>query len=134
MQIFSEFNCFRPFLSSMGGIAPGLPNAVLSDKPLRFTDSPQHYATGTGSNVPTPNPRRKMSTASNDNTYSPEMQRIDRLPPVYMDSSSAFPDYGPPGYTLVPSDYYNRLQESVYNAPTDYKLVYIKIYIKDFYL
>nr|XP_033335125.1 mitogen-activated protein kinase kinase kinase 11-like isoform X7 [Megalopta genalis] len=60
---------YRPFLSNMGGIAPGLPPSVMPDKPLRFTDSPQHYASSTaGSNAPTPSPRRKSSSTSNEDT------------------------------------------------------------------
>lgn len=44
--------------------------SLANDKPLRFTDSPQHYAPNQaivlGSNVPTPSPRRKSSSTSND--------------------------------------------------------------------
>lgn len=53
----------------MGGIAPGLPPSVIPDKPLRFTDSPQHYASNTSSNAPTPSPRRKSSSTSNEDIY-----------------------------------------------------------------
>ncbi|XP_067011657.1 mitogen-activated protein kinase kinase kinase 11 [Anabrus simplex] len=52
---------YRPLLNSLGD---GLDGA----KPLRFTDSPQHYA------VPTPSPRRKSSSTSNEGsemTYPP---------------------------------------------------------------
>ncbi|KAJ8683822.1 hypothetical protein QAD02_019614 [Eretmocerus hayati] len=91
---------YRPFLSSMSGV-PGLAAAgqeLLSSsdaKPLRFTDSPQHYPSsnsgggGGGSNVPTPSPRRKNSLANcpSDEAYcSPEQMlhhRIERLPPAY---------------------------------------------------
>ncbi|XP_012281138.1 mitogen-activated protein kinase kinase kinase 11 [Orussus abietinus] len=113
---------YRPFLSNMGGIAPGLPPAVMPDKPLRFTDSPQHYASGTGSNAPTPSPRRKSSSTSNEEAYSPEMGRIDRLervPTIYMGNTTSFPDYGPPMYAVVPPEYY-RPPESAYFVHTDY--------------
>ncbi|KAK0163478.1 hypothetical protein PV327_007153 [Microctonus hyperodae] len=111
---------YRPFLSNMGGIAPGLPSNVI-DKPLRFTDSPQHYAGNTGSNIPTPSPRRKSSSASNDEVYSPEtgrLDRIERVPTIYLGNVAPYPDYGPPVYTMMPTDYY-RPPESGYFVPAD---------------
>ncbi|KAH0548412.1 mitogen-activated protein kinase kinase kinase 11-like isoform X1 [Cotesia glomerata] len=112
---------YRPFLSNMGGIAPGLPLNII-DKPLRFTDSPQHYAGNTGSNVPTPSPRRKSSSTSNEEAYSADnarMDRIERVPTIYMGNVPPYPDYGPPMYTMMPPEYY-RPPESSYFNPTDY--------------
>ncbi|KAL6431370.1 hypothetical protein ACFW04_007183 [Cataglyphis niger] len=104
---------YRPFLSNMGGIAPGLPSSAMpADKPLRFTDSPQHYTSSiSGSNAPTPSPRRKSSSStSNEDTYSHDTARVDprmeRVPTIYMGNIAPFPDYGPPVYSVVPSDYY----------------------------
>nr|XP_050854661.1 mitogen-activated protein kinase kinase kinase 11-like isoform X3 [Vespula vulgaris] len=97
---------YRPFLSNMGGIAPGLPPSVIPDKPLRFTDSPQHYVSSSGSNAPTPSPRRKSSSTSNEDTYPPDtgrVERIERGPTIYMGNVAPFPDYGPPVYAVVPS-------------------------------
>ncbi|XP_076671235.1 mitogen-activated protein kinase kinase kinase 11 isoform X1 [Andrena cerasifolii] len=113
---------YRPFLSNMGGIAPGLPPSVMPDKPLRFTDSPQHYASSTGSNAPTPSPRRKNSSTSNEDVYAHDAGRADRLervPTIYMGNVAPFPDYGPPVYTVVPPEYY-RPPESTYFVSTDY--------------
>ncbi|XP_066584468.1 mitogen-activated protein kinase kinase kinase 10 isoform X2 [Prorops nasuta] len=115
---------YRPFLSSMGGIAPGLPANVI-DKPLRFTDSPQHYAnSSTGSNAPTPSPRRKSSSTSNEDAYSPEagrLDRIERVPTIYMGNPAPYPDYGPPVYTVVPPpEYYRPPPDPAYFMPTDY--------------
>ncbi|XP_057328795.1 uncharacterized protein LOC130669759 isoform X3 [Microplitis mediator] len=112
---------YRPFLSNMGGIAPGLPLNII-DKPLRFTDSPQHYAVNSGSNVPTPSPRRKSSSTSNEEAYPSEnlrMDRIERVPTIYMGNVPPYPDYGPPMYTMMPPEYY-RPPESSYFVPTDY--------------
>ncbi|XP_074097996.1 mitogen-activated protein kinase kinase kinase 11 isoform X2 [Cotesia typhae] len=112
---------YRPFLSNMGGIAPGLPLNII-DKPLRFTDSPQHYAGNTGSNVPTPSPRRKSSSTSNEEAYSADnarMDRIERVPTIYMGNVPPYLDYGPPMYTMMPPEYY-RPPESSYFIPTDY--------------
>ncbi|XP_043283925.1 mitogen-activated protein kinase kinase kinase 10-like isoform X3 [Venturia canescens] len=117
---------YRPFLSTMGGIAPGLPSNVINDKPLRFTDSPQHYGSNTGSNVPTPSPRRKSSSTSNEEAYSPETGRIDRIdriervPTIYMGNVAPYPDYGPPVYAIVPPEYYGRPPESGYFVNADY--------------
>ncbi|XP_011638653.1 mitogen-activated protein kinase kinase kinase 9-like isoform X3 [Pogonomyrmex barbatus] len=116
---------YRPFLSSMGGIAPGLPSAAISDKPLRFTDSPQHYTSSTtGSNAPTPSPRRKSSSStSNEDAYSHDAGRVDRMervPTIYMGNVAPFPDYGPPMYTtVVPPEYY-RPPDPTYFIPTEY--------------
>lgn len=85
----------------MGGIASGL-------QPLRFTDSPQHYVAASGSNAPTPSPRRK--TWNNEDAYSPEMSRIERVPTMYMGN--------PPSYSMVPSDYYR--SEPTYYADYQY--------------
>lgn len=104
----------------MGGITPGLPSNVI-DKPLRFTDSPQHYAGNTSSNIPTPSPRRKSSSASNDEVYLPEtgrLDRIERVPTIYLGNVAPYPDYGPPVYTMMPTDYY-RPPESGYFVPAD---------------
>lgn len=113
----------------MGGVPAVLPpSGLLADKPLRFTDSPQHYAVGggSGSNVPTPSPRRKNSVTSNsEEVYSPELARIERLPPAYVGSQTTFPDYGPPVYTMLTGGEYFRPVESGYLAPTDYQLVLI---------
>ncbi|XP_029157499.1 mitogen-activated protein kinase kinase kinase 11-like isoform X2 [Nylanderia fulva] len=116
---------YRPFLSNMGGIAPGLPaTGMPPDKPLRFTDSPQHYTSSiTGSNAPTPSPRRKSSSStSNEDAYSHEAPRVDprmeRVPTIYMGNVAPFPDYGPPVYSVVPPEYY-RPPES-YFVPTEY--------------
>lgn len=90
----------------MGGIAPGLPPSVIPDKPLRFTDSPQHYVSSSGSNAPTPSPRRKSSSTSNEDTYPSDTVRIERIergPTIYMGNVAPFPDYGPPVYAVVPS-------------------------------
>ena len=114
----------------MGGIAPGLPPAMLSDKPLRFTDSPQHYTSNTGSNVPTPNPRRKSSSTSNEDTFSSEIARIERIPTGYMGNAPAFPDYGPPVYTVVPPEYY-RPPEPGYFVSSDYQ--YVPLYTRNYY-
>ena len=104
----------------MGGIAPNLPSAILSDKPLRFTDSPQHYTSSTGgSNAPTPNPRRKSSSTSNEETYSSEVARIERIPVTYMGNDPPFPDYGPPMYTISPE--YYRPSEPGYFVSSDYQ-------------
>ncbi|XP_015435511.1 PREDICTED: mitogen-activated protein kinase kinase kinase 10-like isoform X1 [Dufourea novaeangliae] len=114
---------YRPFLSNMGGIAPGLPPSVMPDKPLRFTDSPQHYASSTaGSNAPTPSPRRKSSSTSNEDVFTHDAGRVDRMervPTIYMGNVAPFPDYGPPVYTVVPPEYY-RPPEPTYFVPTDY--------------
>ncbi|XP_006564477.1 mitogen-activated protein kinase kinase kinase 10 isoform X2 [Apis mellifera] len=113
---------YRPFLSNMGGIAPGLPPSVIPDKPLRFTDSPQHYASNTSSNAPTPSPRRKSSSTSNEDIYihdTGRVDRIERVPTIYMGNVAPFPDYGPPVYTVVPPEYY-RSPEPTYFVPTDY--------------
>ncbi|XP_076290486.1 mitogen-activated protein kinase kinase kinase 10 isoform X2 [Lasioglossum baleicum] len=114
---------YRPFLSNMGGIAPGLPPSVMPDKPLRFTDSPQHYASSTaGSNAPTPSPRRKSSSTSNEDVFTHDAGRVDRMervPTIYMGNVAPFPDYGPPVYTVVPPEYY-RQPEPTYFVPTDY--------------
>ncbi|XP_028982097.1 mitogen-activated protein kinase kinase kinase 10 isoform X2 [Diachasma alloeum] len=115
---------YRPFLSSMGGIGPGLPLNV--EKPLRFTDSPQHYACNstTGSKVPTPRPRRKSSSASvNDEVYSPEITRVDRMervPAIYMGNVPPYPEYGPPVYTIVPPDWNYKPSESAYFLAPEY--------------
>lgn len=103
----------------MGGIAPGLPPSMLSDKPLRFTDSPQHYTNSTGSNAPTPSPRRKSSSTSNDENYSSEVARIERTPTGYM-GSNLLPDYGQPMYPLVAPEYY-RSSETGYFPPSEYQ-------------
>ncbi|XP_031785514.1 uncharacterized protein LOC100117604 isoform X5 [Nasonia vitripennis] len=113
---------YRPFLSSMGGIPSVLPaSGLLVDKPLRFTDSPQHIASvvgGGGSNVPTPSPRRKNSVTSNsEDAYSPEMPRIERMPPAYR---APLPDFGPPVYSMLTADEYFRPVESAYLPPVDY--------------
>lgn len=105
---------FRPFLSNMPGCttSSGL-------HPLRFTDSPQNYASsgsggGGGSNVPTPSPRRKNSiSSSTDDPYSPEMSRI--VTPGY----AAYADYAPPGYSME----YFRPTET-YAPAIDYQLVF----------
>ncbi|XP_012539540.1 mitogen-activated protein kinase kinase kinase 11 isoform X2 [Monomorium pharaonis] len=115
---------YRPFLSNMGGIAPGLSSAAIPDKPLRFTDSPQHYTNSTtGSNAPTPSPRRKSSSStSNEDAYSHDAARVDRMermPTVYMGNVAPFPDYAPPMYTVVPPEYY-RPPEPTYFIPTEY--------------
>lgn len=122
---------YRPFLSNMGGIGSGLPSNVI-DKPLRFTDSPQHYASNCGSNVPTPSPRRKSSSTSNEEVYSPETgrlerieridrsDRIERVPKIYMGNVPSYQDYGPPAYTIVPQDYY-RPHDSAYFMTSDYQ-------------
>ncbi|XP_032675521.1 mitogen-activated protein kinase kinase kinase 11-like [Odontomachus brunneus] len=111
---------YRPFLSNMGGIAPGLP--AMPDKPLRFTDSPQHYTSSTtGSNAPTPSPRRKSSSTSNEDAYSHDAARVDRIervPTIYMGNVAPFPDYGPPVYTVVPPEYY-RSPEPPYYVSTE---------------
>ncbi|XP_014219665.1 uncharacterized protein LOC106647676 [Copidosoma floridanum] len=120
----------RPFLSSMSGI-PGVHPAsnLLVEKPLRFTDSPQHYpsstagGSATGSNAPTPSPRRKNSTASmsEQNSYSSELSRIDRLAPPAYASQSGYSDYGPPVYSILhPQHDYFRPIEPGYLAPSDY--------------
>lgn len=102
----------RPFLSNMGGIVPGHPG-VISEKPLRFTDSPQHYSS-TSSNAPTPSPRRKSSSTSNEDAYCSEIARIERVPPIYM-SSPPFPDYASSSpYSVAPSDYYRSLEPTYY--------------------
>ncbi|KAJ9601331.1 hypothetical protein L9F63_000512, partial [Diploptera punctata] len=49
----------RPLLNSLGQDPEG------GTKPLRFTDSPQHYAAAQGG-TPTPSPRRKSSSTSNE--------------------------------------------------------------------
>lgn len=110
----------------MGGIAPGLPSSAMpADKPLRFTDSPQHYTSSiTGSNAPTPSPRRKSSSStSNEDTYSHDTARVDprmeRVPTIYMGNVAPFPDYGPPVYSVVPSDYYRPPEP--YFVPTEYQ-------------
>ncbi|XP_018309687.1 mitogen-activated protein kinase kinase kinase 11 isoform X1 [Mycetomoellerius zeteki] len=110
---------YRPFLSNMGGIAPGLPSAAMPDKPLRFTDSPQHYST-TGSNAPTPSPRRKSSSStSNEDAYdAARVDRMERVPTIYMGNVAPFPDYGPPMYTVVPPEYYRPPEP--YFIPTEY--------------
>ncbi|XP_050454183.1 mitogen-activated protein kinase kinase kinase 11-like isoform X2 [Cataglyphis hispanica] len=116
---------YRPFLSNMGGIAPGLPSSAMpADKPLRFTDSPQHYTSSiSGSNAPTPSPRRKSSSStSNEDTYSHDTARVDprmeRVPTIYMGNVASFPDYGPSVYSVVPSDYYRPPEP--YFVPTEY--------------
>ncbi|XP_043481573.1 mitogen-activated protein kinase kinase kinase 11-like isoform X2 [Leptopilina heterotoma] len=109
---------YRPYLSNMGGIAPGLSPAMLSDKPLRFTDSPQHYTNSTGSNAPTPSPRRKSSSTSNEETYSSEVARIERTPTAYM-GGNLLPDYGQQMYPLVAQDYY-RSSDTGYYPPSEY--------------
>jgi hypothetical protein len=120
----------RPFLSNMGGIPSILPMSGLeNDKPLRFTDSPQHYVTSgnmstcTGSNIPTPSPRRKNSVTSSEDVYSLEIPRIERLPPAYTGSQTTFPDYGPPVYTVVSAADYYRPAEPTYLTSSDYQLV-----------
>ena len=49
----------RPLLNSLGQDPEG------GTKPLRFTDSPQHYVMAQGG-TPTPSPRRKSSSTSNE--------------------------------------------------------------------
>lgn len=106
----------------MGGIAPGLPSAAISDKPLRFTDSPQHYTSNTtGSNAPSPR-RKNSSSTSNEDTYSHDTARVDRMervPTIYTSNVAPFSDYGPPIYTVVSSEYY-RSPDS-YFVPTEYQ-------------
>ncbi|XP_011068445.1 PREDICTED: mitogen-activated protein kinase kinase kinase 9-like isoform X4 [Acromyrmex echinatior] len=112
---------YRPFLSNMGGIAPGLPSTAMPDKPLRFTDSPQHYTSSTtGSNAPTPSPRRKSSSStSNEDAYdAARVDRMERVPTIYMGNVASFPDYGPPMYTVVPPEYYRPPEP--YFIPTEY--------------
>ncbi|KAG5346879.1 M3K9 kinase, partial [Acromyrmex charruanus] len=112
---------YRPFLSNMGGIAPGLPSTAMPDKPLRFTDSPQHYTSSTtGSNAPTPSPRRKSSSStSNEDAYdAARVDRMERVPTIYMGNVASFPDYGPPMYTVVPPEYYR--PPDPYFIPTEY--------------
>ncbi|XP_044726843.1 mitogen-activated protein kinase kinase kinase 11-like [Chrysoperla carnea] len=55
----------RPPLSALGANAPSPLQLITIQKPLRFTDSPQHYINST-------TPRRKSSSTSNDgsDTYS----------------------------------------------------------------
>ncbi|XP_015179869.1 PREDICTED: mitogen-activated protein kinase kinase kinase 11-like isoform X3 [Polistes dominula] len=111
---------YRPFLSNMGGIAPGLPPSVIPDKPLRFTDSPQHYVSSTGSNAPTPSPRRKSSSTSNEDTYPSDtgrVERIERAPTIYLGNVAPFPDYGPPVYSVVPSVRRNQPEPSYFVHP-----------------
>ncbi|KAL0127024.1 hypothetical protein PUN28_005394 [Cardiocondyla obscurior] len=116
---------YRPFLSNMGGIAPGLPSAAMPDKPLRFTDSPQHYTSSTtGSNAPTPSPRRKSSSTSNEDAYSHDAARVDRMervPTIYMGNVVPIPDYGPPMY-VVPPEYY-RPPDPTYFIPAEYQML-----------
>ncbi|XP_033209044.1 uncharacterized protein LOC117167911 [Belonocnema kinseyi] len=107
----------RPFLSSMGGIAANLSSAILLDKPLRFTDSPQHHTSKTGSNAPTPCTRRKST--SNEDTYSSKVARIERMPIAYMGSALSFPDYGSPMYSVSSQEYY-RPPEPGYFVSSDY--------------
>ncbi|XP_014615638.1 PREDICTED: mitogen-activated protein kinase kinase kinase 11-like isoform X2 [Polistes canadensis] len=110
---------YRPFLSNMGGIAPGLPPSVITDKPLRFTDSPQHYVSSTGSNAPTPSPRRKSSSTSNEDTYPSDTiraERIERGTALYM-ANAPFPDYGPPVYSIAPSVRRNPPESSYFVHP-----------------
>ncbi|XP_011310598.1 mitogen-activated protein kinase kinase kinase 10 isoform X2 [Fopius arisanus] len=119
---------YRPFLNTMGGIAPGLSLNV--EKPLRFTDSPQHYTCNstTSSKVPTPRPRRKNSSASvNEEVYSPEIARADRLvervPTIYMANVPSYPELGPPVYTIVPPEWNSsssRPSDSPYFLPPEY--------------
>ncbi|XP_011685861.1 PREDICTED: mitogen-activated protein kinase kinase kinase 11-like [Wasmannia auropunctata] len=114
---------YRPFLSNMGGIAPGLPSAAMPDKPLRFTDSPQHYTSSTtGSNAPTPSPRRKSSSStSNEDAYdTARADRMERVPTIYMGNVAPFPDYGPPMYTVVPPEYFRPPEPPTYFIPTEY--------------
>ncbi|XP_072762659.1 uncharacterized protein [Anoplolepis gracilipes] len=116
---------YRPFLSNMGGITPGLPSSAMpADKPLRFTDSPQHYTSSiTGSNAPTPSPRRKSSSStSNEDAYSHDATRVEpwmeKMPTIYMGNVAPFPDYGPPVYSAVPPEYYRPPEP--YFVPTEY--------------
>ncbi|XP_018054919.1 PREDICTED: mitogen-activated protein kinase kinase kinase 11-like isoform X1 [Atta colombica] len=112
---------YRPFLSNMGGIAPGLPSTAVPDKPLRFTDSPQHYTSSTtASNAPTPSPRRKSSSStSNEDAYdTTRVDRMERVPTIYMGNVAPFPDYGPPMYTVVSPEYYRPSEP--YFIPTEY--------------
>lgn len=109
----------------MGGIAPGLPSTAIPDKPLRFTDSPQHYTSSTsGSNAPTPSPRRKSSgSTSNEDTYSHDAARVDRLervPTMYMGNVAPYSDYGPSIYPVIPSEYY-RSPEPPYYLPSEFQ-------------
>lgn len=107
----------------MGGIPPGLSSGAMPDKPIRFTDSPQHYTSSTGSNIPTPSPRRKSSSTSNEESYVHDAVRVDRMermPTIYMGNVNPFPDYGPSVYTIVPPEYY-RSSEPAYFVPTDYQ-------------
>lgn len=99
----------------MGGIA-----AILPDKPLRFTDSPQHNISNTGSNAPTLSPRRKSSSTSNEDTYSSEVARIERIPIAYMGNAPSFPDYGPPMYSVISQEYF-RPPEPGYFVSSDYQ-------------
>ncbi|KAG8042334.1 hypothetical protein G9C98_004968 [Cotesia typhae] len=47
------------------------------------------------------------------------MDRIERVPTIYMGNVPPYLDYGPPMYTMMPPEYY-RPPESSYFIPTDY--------------
>lgn len=77
MSIRTIYNIFFPYLGYAhntyhGPIRHYRPtlSSLANDKPLRFTDSPQHYAPNQAmvlaSNVPTPSPRRKSSSTSTE--------------------------------------------------------------------
>ncbi|XP_039294367.1 LOW QUALITY PROTEIN: uncharacterized protein LOC111049777 [Nilaparvata lugens] len=69
---------YRPLLNQLTLTASadgGEGASAAAKQPLRFTDSPQHYAAKGAGLVPTPSPRRKSSTASieanNESSYPP---------------------------------------------------------------
>ena len=105
----------------MGGVPSILPSSnVLSNdnKPLRFTDSPQHFAIG--SNAPTPNPRRKNSITNNDDPYTTELLRLERLPPAYGAVQPGITDYPPPQYSLSGGEYFRPIEPG-FLASSDYQ-------------
>ncbi|XP_069687261.1 mitogen-activated protein kinase kinase kinase 10-like isoform X2 [Periplaneta americana] len=82
----------RPLLNSLGQDPEG------GTKPLRFTDSPQHYATAQGG-TPTPSPRRKSSSTSNEGSEA------TYPPPPPAPSGGGLLDHRGPGLYISTADY-----------------------------
>lgn len=89
----------RPPLPAALGSSSNVPSPMhlmTLQKPLRFTDSPQHYINAGSSNIPATAPRRKSSSTSNDGsdnystaiaqTYRKDLgyNAFERVPGIYI--------------------------------------------------
>lgn len=111
---------YRPLLNSLtGSPLVGLQHGSEETRPLRFTDSPQHHPNlGVVGSVcpsnlitgPTPSPRRKSSSTSNDGSdqlYAPYDRAGIYIPGEYHEApcTGCYRIEPAPPYTSYPSEY-----------------------------